>query len=208
MRQRYFDSTQWKYRCDFSSTRSPDCDNLWVLLECMNWLIYFASAFLGRSSSAASMLYVRFKSQTARYIGMFRIWIGNGMIGTAVVSGAFEWKIQWKWKQNKNKKKNRIYLGEYKKHMLILIVLSNRTNERTSKIEKEERKRVYSRLDPWDVTHSLIRTHTQLNTTGIRVGFLIVSDFSSNQMNEYLIRSSPNFDAGIRLDPTLYRLRK
>lgn len=38
-------------------------------------------------------------------------------------------------------------------------------------------------------------------------GFLIVSDFSSNQMNEYLIRSSPNFDTGIRLDPTISAMK-
>lgn len=97
----------------------------------MNWLIYFASAFLGRSSSAASMLYVRFKSQTARTSECFVFELETELLGQPSFQGHLSEKSDGNGSKTKQKT-IRIYLGEYKKHMLILIVLSNRTNEQAN----------------------------------------------------------------------------
>lgn len=96
---------------------------------------------------------------------------------------------------NQQKKNVQIYLGEYKKHMLHLIVLNKRTNDITKKNNTDRNE--FGPMRYCDTKKELV----------FEFGFLIVSDFSSNQMNEYLIRSSPNFDTGIRLDPTISAMK-
>lgn len=78
--------------------------------------------------------------------------------------------------------------------MLHLIVLNKRTNDIT---RKNTDRNEFGPMRYCDTKKELV----------FQFGFLIVSDFSSNQMNEYLIRSSPNFDTGIRLDPTISAMK-
>lgn len=74
--------------------------------------------------------------------------------------------------ENKNRNSN-LFRSEYEKHMLHMIVL-----------DKNEFIHISDQQNGRELCTSSI-------AAGIRIGFLILPDFSSNQMHEYLIRVKP-----------------
>lgn len=129
-----------------------------------SWLWQFESywnawteSFLLLWHSLAYHQLLWFKSQTIRTSECFKLESRVGNLWHTmwvVLQGHLSANFNW----NQQKKNVQIHLGEYKKHMLHLIVLSKRTNDIT-----KNKTRIETSLDPWDVVTQRKNWYSSLN---------------------------------------------
>lgn len=186
---------------------------IWVLLECWNSLIWYCfGIFWPIIDCKCGMLDLnprRLIHRNASHIRIGREYLWQTVAGAVDIQGQLSGNCYW----NGNKQKISNIIWENIKSICciwlccaVLCVVGKR--ERMNKrMEQTERPKKSERN--WnEFVH--VWTHEMWHTTGwySSFGFLIVPDFSSNQMNEYLIRSSPNINAGISFRSEPYQRTK